>query len=158
METMSDQSEAESRTEVDSNDEDSTMEDVVTTPRTTRSAPSDSQDASEPSTRASTPTENRAESVPNDCDSLKPFEQDERADDVTMKDVCLREDGPAGTAEDFSNPKVVSWHSSTVIDPDSSPWKAGKTKEEPVDYVSNPRKPEGLLRFHDPEAPDLHSP
>ena len=155
---MSDQSEVESRAEVDSNDEDSAMEDVVTTPRTISLTPSDTQDPSEPSTRASTPTENRAEYVPNDNDSFKPWEQDERAEDVTMKDFGPRKVGSSGTAEDFGNPKVVSWPSSTVIDPGSSPWKAGKTEEEPVGYVSNPQKLEGPLRVYDLEAPDSHSP
>lgn len=52
----------------------------------------------------------------------------------------------------------MSWPSSTVIDPGSSPWKAGETKEEPMDYVSDPKKLEELLRVNDPESPDLYKP
>lgn len=156
-----DQTEVGSRTEANSNDEDSTMEDVgmvADTPRTMSFAPSESQDASEESTRASTPTENRADDVPADIDSFKPFEHDNVADDITMKDVGPEENIPGGAGGNLDNPKVVSWPSSTVIDPGSSPWKARKTKEGPVDYASDPQKLEELLRLSDPDLPDLYKP
>lgn len=150
-----DQIEVESDIEADSNEEDSTMEDVeisTNTPGTTSLAPSDSQGASEESTRASTPTENRAEDVPADIDSLKPFEQEDVADDVTMKDVGPRQTGPAGAADEFSSPKAV-WPSSTVIDPGSSPWKLEKTKEKPFDYASDSQKLEELLQDNETDSP-----
>lgn len=124
----------EPQTEADSKDEDSTMEDVVTIPETPL-APSDSRDPSEDSTRASTPTDNRAGDLPSQIDSSKPFEQDDVTDDVTMKDVHLEKDSPAAGTDELANLKVVSWPSSTVIDPGSSPWGAGKAKEETVDYA-----------------------
>lgn len=101
-ETMSDQTEVESQEEENSDDEDSTMEDVgfvAETPQTMDLAPSDSQNASEASTRASNPTDNRAECVSADSDSLKIFEHDDVADDITMKDVGPRKNGPASAAD-----------------------------------------------------------
>ena len=156
---MSDQIEINAQTRADFSDEDSAMEDVGTiadTPRTMSFAPSDSQDASEESTRASTPTENRTEDAPAVPDSLKPFEQDDVADDITMKDAGPEKNSPAGAADGFDNTKVLSWPSSTIIDPDSSPWKVGKTKDEPVVYASDPQKFEELLRLNDPDCPDLY--
>ena len=154
MDKQSDQTEVDSQTEADSNDEDSTMEEVVTiadTPRTVSFAPSDSQDASEESTRASTPTENRSQDMPADLDSLKPFESDDIADDVTMKDLGPIENSPASAADGFGNSKVVSWPSSTVIDPGSSPWKVGTTKVRVAEDGSGPQYLDDLLRLNDPE-------
>lgn len=156
-----DQNEVESQVEADSNDEDSTMEDAengTNTPQTMSVAPFDSRNASEESTRASTPIENCDEDVPADIDSLKPFEQEDVADDVTMKDVGPGQNGPAGAADEFSKPTVVSWPSSTVIDPGSSPWKVEKTKEKPFDSVSDPQKLEGLLRDNETDSPDFYKP
>ena len=153
-----DQSEVESQVEADSKDEDSTMEDPEISTYTGSLAPSDSHDASEESTRASTPTESRADNTPAEVDSLKPFEQEDVADDVTMKDVGPRQSEPAGAADEVRNPKVMSWPSSTVIDPGSSPWKAEKTKEEIVDYGSDPQKLEELLRIHETDSPEIHKP
>ena len=153
-----DQIEVESQIEAESNEEDSTMEDVengTNTPRTISVAPSDSQGASEESTRASTPTENCAEDVPADIDSLKPFEQEDVADDVTMKDAGPRQNGPAGAADEL---RVVSWPSSTVIDPGSSPWMVEQTREKPFDYVSDPQKVEELLRDNETDSPDFYKP
>ena len=147
-----DQIEVESRIEADSNDEDSTMEDAeisADTPQTRSLAPFDSQEASEESTQASTPTENRAEDVAADTHSRKPSEQEDVADDVTMKDVDPRKN---------SDPKVVSWPSSTVIDPGSSPWKTEKTEQGPLDYVSDRQKIDELLRFNGSNSPDLYEP
>lgn len=117
--------------------------------RTRSLAPFDSQEASEESTRASTPTENRAEDVAADTNSRKPSEQEDVADDVTMKDVDPRKN---------SDPKVVSWPSSTVIDPGSSPWKTEKTEQEPLDYVSDRQKIDELLRFDGSNSPDFYEP
>ncbi|KAF6225485.1 hypothetical protein HO133_009485 [Letharia lupina] len=153
-ETLSDQIEIESQTEAGSNDEDSTMEDAGTVPKTPGTmslALSDSQAASEESTRASTPTENRTEDVPA-------FERDDVADDVTMKDLGPEKAILAGTADEFRNPKAASLPSSTVIHPSSPPWKAGKTKQEPVDYASDPQKLEELLRLNEPDSSDLYKP
>ncbi|CAD6581792.1 MAG: hypothetical protein ASARMPREDX12_000668 [Alectoria sarmentosa] len=160
-ETLSDQIEIKAQTRADFSDEDSAMEDVGTiadTPRTMSFAPSDSQDASEESTRASTPTENCTEDVSAVPDSLKHFEQDDVADDITMKDAGPEKISPVGAADGFDNTKVLSWPSSTIIDPDSSPWKSEKTEEEPVDYASDPQKLEELLRFNDPDRPELYKP
>ena len=159
METLSDQIEVESRVEANTNDEDSTMEDieaVVETPGTVSLAPSDSQDASESSTRASTPTENRAEHVSTDF--LKPSELNDVSDDVTMKDFGPGNVSPTGAADEHANIKVVSWPSSTVTDPSSLPWKAGKTEGDPLDYGSESQKLEELLRLNDPNSPDLYKP
>lgn len=77
MESLSNQIAVASQTEAESNDEDSTMEDVANTtdtPLTMSFPPSDTQDASEGSTRASTPTDNRVEDAPAGMHSLKSFE------------------------------------------------------------------------------------
>lgn len=137
------------------------MEDVgiiAATTRTMSLAPSDSQDASEESTRASTPTENQIEEVPATIDSLEPFVQDDVADDVTTRDVDCEEKLSAGATDEFHNPKAISRPSSTVIDPGTSPWKAAKTEQEPVDYASDPQKLEELLRLRDADSPDLYNP
>ena len=137
------------------------MEDVggvAGTPRTVSLARSDSQDALEASTRASTLTENRAEHLPTDIDFLKPSKQDDTADDVTMKDVSPDKDSPAGAADEFANQKVVPWPSTTVIDPGSLLWKAGKTKGDPVDDGSDTQNTEELLRLNHPDSPDLYKP
>ena len=119
-------------------------------------APSKSQHTSEASTRGSTPTKNRAEWVPVNSVTLKPFDQDETADDVTMKEIGSRRKRLASSADESSDPKVVSWLSNPVIDPDLSPWKAGETKEEPMDCVSDSKKLEELLTVNDLESPDVY--
>lgn len=140
------------------------MEDVgiiTGTPGTTSVARSDSQVVSEESTRASTPTEIRIEDVPADIGSLKPFEQEDVADDVTMRDIKPEKKSSAGTTDDFRNPNVVSWPSSTVINSGALralPWKARKTEQEPVDYASDPQKLEELFRLNDSDSPDLYKP
>lgn len=158
-EDLSDHVEVESQTGADSNDEDSTteeMEIIADTPRTMSFAPSYSQGASDESTRASTPTENCAEDVPADMKNQKPLKQEDIADDVTMKDVSGDRKPPAGAADELGNLKVVSWPSGTVIDPGSSPWKEGKTKEATVDIVSDPQKLGNLLRLNDPNSPEFY--
>ena len=158
-----DQVEVEAPSEADQNDVDSTMEDVgiiVDTPRTSL-ATVDSRGALEESTRASTPTEICAKDVPADLDSLKPPENDGDADDVPMKDCGLRKGSPARAADEYGNLKIVSWPLNSVIDPGSSPWEAGKSKEEFVefvDYGSDRRKLEELLQTDDPDAPNLYKP
>ena len=97
------------------------MEDVgtnVDTPRTT--SVDDSLYYSEKSTRVSTPTENRAEELSDSIDSAKPLEQDDVADDVTMKDI-----GP------------------TALESDPSYWKVRKIKKD-ADYDSDLEKFEEL--------------
>ena len=143
-----DQTEAQPQTEC-SNDEDSTMEDVenVDTPRT-MFTPSESQDASEESTRASTPTENRAERVYEDVKSLNRFEHSNVDDDVTMKDADPERNTPGAAADDLGGLKFAANPPSTVIDSISSPWKAKKPKEEVVVHHSDSEK-DDLLRFHD---------
>ena len=156
-----DQIEVKPQIEADSNEEDSSMEGIeisTNTPGTVSVAPSESQEASEESTRASTPTENRAEDVPADIDSLKPFEQEDVADDVTMKDVGPRQNGPAGAADEFSDPRVVSRPSGTVIYPGSSPWRVDQSKEKPFDYVPGPQKLEELPSNNETDSPDLYQP
>lgn len=154
-----DQVEVEAPSEADQNDVDSTMEDVgiiVDTPRTSP-ATVNSRGALEESTRASTPTEICAKDVPADLDSLKPPENDGDAEDVTMKDFGLRK----GSPDECGNLKIVSWPLNPVIDPGSSPWEAGKSKEEFVefvDYGSDRRKLEELLQTDDPDAPNLYKP
>lgn len=136
--------------------------DVADTPRTMSLAPSDSQGASEESTRASTPTENRAEDAAADVNFLDPFGKDgvadDVADDVTMKDVGVEKKSPADTANELGNLKVVSWPSSTVIDPGSSPGKPRRTEHETVDYASDPQKLEELLRVNDGNSPNVYKP
>lgn len=151
MVSKPDQVEVEAPSEADQNDVDSTMEDVgiiVDTPRTSL-ATVDSRGALEESTRASTPTEICAKDVPAHIHSLKPPENDGDADDVTMKDC---------TADEYGNLKIVSWPLNPVIDPGSSPWEAGKSKEEFVDYGSDHRKLEELLQTDDPDALNLYKP
>ena len=158
MVSKPDQVEVEAPSEADQNDVDSAMEDVgiiVDTPRTSL-ATVDSRGALEESTRASTPTEIYAKDVPADIHSLKPPENDGDADDVTMKDCGLRKGSPARAADEYG--KIVSWPLNPVIDPGSSPWEVGKSKEEFVDYGSDHRKLEELLQTDDPDAPNLYKP
>lgn len=75
-----------------------------------------------------------------------------------MKDIGSRRNEPACAVNEFRNPKVVSWPSKTVIDPGSSPWKAGKTNKEVLDYASDPEKPEELLRLNNPDSADFSKP
>ena len=150
-----DQVEVEAPSEADQNDVDSTMEDVgiiFDTPRTSL-ATVDSRGALEESTRASTPTEIYAKDVPADIHSPKPPANDGDADDVTMKDCGLGKGTPARAADEYSNLKIVSWPLNPVIDPGSSPWEAGKSKEEFVHYGSDHQKLEELLQTDDPDAP-----
>ena len=121
-------------------------------------AHSDSRNASEESTRASTPTEIRIEDAPADIGSLKPLEQEDVSDDVTMRDTKPEKKLMAGTTDELRNPEVVSWPSSTVIDPGTWPWKARKTGQEPVDYASDPQKLEELFRLNESDSPDLYKP
>ena len=160
MVSQPDPVEVEAPSEADQNDVDSTMEDVgiiVDTPRTSV-ATVDSRDALEESTRASTPTEICAKDVPADIHPFKPLDNEGDADDVTMKDCGLRKGAPARAADEYGNLKIVSWPLNPVIDPGSSPWEAGKSKEEFVDYGSDHRKLEELLQTDDPDAPNLYKP
>lgn len=160
MVSQSDQIEVEPRKIADPNDVDSTMEDVgfiVDTPRTSL-ATVDSRDALEESTRASTPTEISAKDVPTDIHSFKPPENDGNADDVTMKDCGPRRDSPAPAVDEYGNLKIVSWPLRPFIDPGSSPWEARKSKEDFVDYASDPQKLEELFQKDDPDSPNLYKP
>lgn len=155
-----DQSEVEARIEADPNDEDSAMEDVgnpVNTPRTSI-AMSDSQDASEESTRASTPTENRAEDAPADIYTPKSLDYDDDDDDVTMRDPGPKIRSTTTAAKEVGTKKVVSWPSNAVIDPGSSPGQLGKIKEEFVDYDPDPHELEELFQTGDPDRPSLYKP
>ena len=136
-----DQMGVESRMKADSHDEDSIMEDVTIsadTPQTSLAA-SDSQCPSEESTRASTPTDSRAEDVPINNLVFKPLEHDDVADDVTMKDVDQKVRSPTKAPDDFGTSQVVSWPSNAVIDPGSSPGKARQSEWESVDYDAGPQ-------------------
>lgn len=142
--------------EADPNDEDSFMEDAkinADTPQTSLAA-SDSQFPSEESTRASTPTDSRAEDVPINNLAFKPLEHgdvaDDVADDVTMKDVDQKARSPKKAPDGLGTSQVVSWPSNVVIDPGSSPGKAGQSKLEPVDYDDGPQSLENLY------SPDVH--
>ena len=143
-----DQIDVESRLEADLNDEDSIMEDAPINADTSRTslAASDSQCHSEESTRASTPTENRAENVPVDNFARRLLEHENVADDVTMKDIGQRVRSPTSAPDDFGTSKVVSWPPNAVIDPGSSPGKAGQSKCEPVDYAAGPQSFEELAQ------------
>ena len=145
-----DQAEVQPQTEVDSNDEDSTMEDVgvVDTPRTMSFAPSESQGASEQSTRASTPTEHRAEQVCEDVNSLNQFEQNNVDDDVTMRDADPEKNPSGAAADDLGSLKFAANLPNTVNASISSPWKAKNPKEEIVIHHSDSEK-DNLLRFND---------
>ena len=157
-----DQVKVEDHKEAESNDEDSTMEDAgstVDTLRTQSFALSDSQDASEKSTRASTPTETCTEDVSADLGSLKHREQDNVADDVTMKDIGAEKAPPAETADEFGNLKVVPWPSGNVIDTGTSLWKEEKMKETPmVEYDPDYHKFEDIVALNHPDAPHLYKP
>ena len=121
------------------------MEDVVInieTPQTSLAA-TDSQCHSEESTRASTPTENGAEDIPANSFALKPPENDDAADDVTMKDLGLKTSSPTNAPGNFAS-NVATWPSSAVIDPGSSPGEAGKLRKESVDYGADPPDVEEL--------------
>ena len=148
--TQSDQTEAQPQTEVYSNDEDSTMEDVgiVDTSRTMSFAPSESQDASEQSTRASTPTEHRAEQVCEDVNPLNQFEQNNVDDDVTMRDADPEKNPLGAAADDLGRLKFAANLPSTANDSISSPWKVKNPKEEIVVHHSDPQKDE-LFKFND---------
>ena len=148
--SQSDQAEAQPQTEVFSNDEDSTMEDVgiVDTPGIMSFAPSESQDASEQSTRASTPTEHRAEQVCEDVSSLNQFEQNNVDDDVTMRDADPEKNPLGAAADDLGRLKFAANLPSTVNDSISSSWKRKNPKEEIVVHQSDPEKND-FLRFND---------
>lgn len=136
------------------------MEDVgipVDTPRTSI-AKSDLQDASENSTRACTPTENRAEDAPADIYAPQLFVNDDVADDVTMRDLGYKIRSPTTAANELGASKVVSWPSSAVIDPGSSPGRLGKIKEEFVEYGADPHELEELFQTGDPDRPNLYKP
>ena len=126
------------------------MEDVgvVDTPQTMSFAPSESQYASEQSTRASTPTEHRAEQVCEDVNSLNQFEQNNVDDDVTMRDADPEKNPSGAAADDLGRLKFAANLPSTVNDSISSPWKAKNHKGEIVVHHSDPEKDE-LLRFND---------
>lgn len=146
--------------EADPNDEDSNMEDVailVDTPRTSI-AMSDSQDASEESTRPFTPTENRAEDPPSYIYTPKPLDCDDVADDVTMRDLRPKIRSTATAANKLGTTKVVSWPPNAVIDPGSSPGQLGKIKEEFVDFDADPHELEELFQTGDPDRPNLYKP
>ena len=129
------------------------MEDVETTvgTGTTSRAASYSQAVSEESTRASTPTEVRAGDISADSLTRPLLQNDDDADDVTMKDTNQTKSSPTGVRDDLSNSKVVSWPSATVIDPGSSPWMEKKPQEEFVDYENPPA-------FYDPDEIRLYKP
>ena len=149
-----DKIDVESRMVADPNEEDSIMEDATPnadTPQTSLTA-SDSQCPSEESTRASTPTDSRVEDVSINSLAFKPLEQDDVADDVTMRDVDQKLRSPTKAPDDFSTSQVVSWPSIAVIDPGSSPGKAGQNKWESVDYDAGPENFEELAQT------DLYSP
>ena len=148
--SQSDQTEAQPQTEVYSDDEDSTMEDagIVNTSRTMSFAPSESQDASEQSTRASTPTEHRAEQVCEDVISHNQFEQNNVDDDVTMRDADPERNPLGAAAVDLGRLKFAANLPSTVNDSISLPWKAKNPKEEIVVHHADAEKEE-LLRFND---------
>ena len=150
--SQSDQTEVQPQTEEFSNDEDSTMEDVgiVDTPRTMSFAPSESQDASEESTRASTPTENRADQISEDINSLNHIEHNNVDDDVTMKDADPEKNLLGAAADNLGGLKFAASPPTAVIDSVSSPLKAKNPKEEIVvhHYHSDPEK-DDLLRFND---------
>ena len=153
---QSDQLEVEARVKADPNDEDSIMEDVgiiVDTPRTSI-AMSDSQDASEESTRASTPTESRAQGAPADTYPLKPSDNDDIADDVTTRDLGHNMKSPTRVGDS----KAFPWPSSAVIDPGSSTGKSEKVEEEFVDYDTDAQKLEELLQIGDPDPHNLYKP
>lgn len=121
---------------------------VVDTPRTMSFTPSESQDASEESTRASTPIENRAEQMSGNINSLKQFEHSNDDDDVTMKDADPEKNNLGAAAVDFGGLMVAAEPPRTVIDSGSSPWKAKNSREEVVVHHSDDEK-EALLRFND---------
>ena len=136
----------------DSTDEDSTMDDagfVPDTPRTASIALSDSQVASEESTRASTPTENRIGGSPSDVVTLKAIGDGGVADDATMRGIGAPQRPVSSDTGKSSNLKAIPWPSGTVIDPGTSPWKAKKLKEEGVDFASDAEQREGLLYLGD---------
>ena len=126
------------------------MEDVgiVDTPQSMSLAPSESQGASEQSTRASTPTEHRAEQVCEDVNSLNQFEQNNIDDDVTMRDADPEKNPLGAAADDLDRLNFAANLPSTVNDSVSSPWKAKNPREEVVVHHSDPEKDE-LLRFND---------
>ena len=155
-----DQIGVESRMKADPNEEDSIMEEVTInadTPQTSLAA-SDSQCPSKESTRASTPTDNRAEDVPINNLVFKPLEHDDVADDVTMRDVDQKMRSPTKAPDDFGTSQPVSWPPNAVIDPGSSPGKARQSEWEPVDYDGGPQNLEELVKTDDLFSPDLYRP
>ena len=146
--------------ETDLNYEDSIMEDATINAETPQPslAASDSQCPSQESTRASTPTENGAEDVSANNFAFKSLKNHNAADDVTMKDLDLKEREPTGAQDDLSSTKIVSWPSSAVIDPGSSPGKVGKIKEEFVDYAADQQDTDELLQRDDLYSLDLRRP
>lgn len=150
-----DQIKADPQIEADSNDEDSIMDDVENVVDTPQTNASESQLASEESTRASTPSEGHAEEVPPEIYTVEPSARSDIADDVTMKDLGVQKSPSAGTVDEVGNLKAFPWPSGNAIDP---PWKAGKNNEEFVDYASDPKKLEELLHSNDLHSPDLYKP
>ena len=144
-----DQIKVDPQVEADSVDEDSIMEDVENVVDTPQTNASESQLASEESTRASTPSE---EDVPPEIYTVEPSGRSDIADDVTMKDLGVKKSPPAGTTDEVGSLKVVSWPLETVIDPGSSPWKTEKPKEEILDFDSDPQKFEEFYG-NDPDSP-----
>ena len=144
--------------EADPHDGDSIMDDAMINPDTpqTSLAAFDSQYPSEESTQASTPTESRAEDGPINDIAFKTLEYDDIADDVTMKDhdqeVGSRPKAPDDFSTSHSGPPIA------VIDPGSSPGKAGQSKMEAVDYDTEPQNFEELVGTDDLYSPNLCRP
>lgn len=150
----------ESRMEADPNDEDSIMDDAMfnaDTPQTSLAA-FDSQCPSKESTRASTPTDSRAEDGSINNLDFKPLEPDDIADDVTMKDLDPKVGSSTKAPDEFSTSQLVSWPSNAVTKPGSSPGKAGQSKLEVVDYDAGPQNFEELVQTDDLYSPNLIRP
>ena len=143
-----DQSNVESRLEAEPNDEDSVMEDATI---------NDNPDTPQTiSTRASTPTDSRAENVPNNDLAFKPSENDDDADDVTMKNLDQEVRSTTQAADDLGTSQPASWPPFASIDRGSTPGQAGQSKWKPVNYEAEPQNLEELVQADDVYSTNLY--
>ena len=136
-----DQINVESRLEAEPNDQDSVMEDATS---------NDNPDTPQTiSTRASTPT-------PNNDLAFKPSENDDDADDVTMKDLDQKVRSTTQAVDDLGTSQVASWPPFASIDRGSTPGQAGQSKWKPVISEVEPQNLDELVQPDDVYSTNLY--
>lgn len=137
----------DTRTETLSIDQDSIMTDVDIvddTPQTRSLAQSESLNASEDSTRPSTPTGVPFGRPAVDSRTPTAIDPNDANDDIQMVDVSPVKDRPAELSSGFSKPSMPSWHPNTNV----------KTVRE--EYATDPFKLQKPLDSGDPEVYEPH--